>query len=1093
MSTTQPTQESQGLHTAQSTPELEGLRTLCSIDTKSLTPEHQAHTEGEIERGAVVVAQLPLPQLTKISPAHLAEWVEGSGVPEAIVRLAVQSLNDRTVIAQRINWKKYLDKHALGWWVSSIDLSTMQLSDVGQFKPDEPVMMSPEDEDGSKYLTRKDKPYDAIALPHPDKDFWPRVIDDPSHPVELIEGPKKAGCLVGLDYAALALCGVTMGLQKGGKNLVKNLEILAVEGRPIRIVFDADLATNPDIRRALKALATVLKKKGCVVSVVIIPVELESKGMDDVWANHGPEKVKEIMDNAVPYSAWLKSLEARVQATQSSDRKKANGSKTKGKGKKKEKDFGIKWGENTLAKEIAEKYRVKLAWHIQAQKWMRYEANNEGIWGEEPEEIVKSVVIAELDQIAGHKAVAQRQAQIAEAIAADQIDIAEALEAEPLEVRSYTHGFVSGVMKFLQSFLAAKRWDEETPGLIPLKNGVYNYLTGDFSKHSPGHHLTWTLPYDYIPLATCQPITDWLLSATGDKQTARLLIAFLRSIVTGRTDIHRFLELVGPGGSGKSTATRLAQALTGTENTHTTTLAKLEGSRFETACLWNKRLAVINDSERYAGNVTVLKAMTGSDTIPNEAKFVQSTQGFVFPGKVILTCNEIVQSADYTSGLERRRITIPFKNRIPVGQQKNLIEIKGDRVTGEFAAYLPGLFNLVMQMSDKEMEWLLKDTEESVPILNQQKSETLLDINPIADWLNYCVVHDPTTRVQVGLALPDKDHDSQTSYLNINTWLYASYCEYSKNSGSRSVAVRRFVNLLDDLVINQIKLDGVAREKGSSGRSYFRGLRIRRDGDDDDIPSPVTGKIINESVRDSQDTVRDTMRDETVGNQESQGSEGKIEKSENIFNDFSNLAEKNLADEKISNFCSEKVEKGDVALEFLSDKDLTPHAIPHTIPQLPSQKPTESVTSPEPETAPALPTVPPITPSTGSSQSNLLLLQDYARRIGEALGYQSPATAKAIAEYIQESIVNQEITESELAEVAGIRNWQAFTALRNLTEDEQNLVEIVQQAIASNDAETAKSALSSLKEVCNSGAADRQKVWNSLAESERIAFKALVQ
>jgi hypothetical protein len=56
------------------------------------------------------------------------------------------------------------------------------------------------------------------------------------------------------------------------------------------------------------------------------------------------------------------------------------------------------------------------------------------------------------------------------------------------------------------------------------------------------------------------------------------------------------------------------------------------------------------------------------------------------------------------------------------------------------------------------------------------------------------------------------------------------------------------------------------------------------------------------------------------------------------------------------------------------------------------------------------------------------------------------------------------------------------------------LVEIVQQAIASNDAETAKSVLSSLKEVCNSGAADRQKVWNSgLTESEREAFSALIQ
>jgi hypothetical protein len=131
--------------------------------------------------------------------------------------------------------------------------------------------------------------------------------------------------------------------------------------------------------------------------------------------------------------------------------------------------------------------------------------------------------------------------------------------------------------------------------------------------------------------------------------------------------------------------------------------------------------------------------------------------------------------------------------------------------------------------------------------------------------------------------------------------------------------------------------------------------------------------------------------------------------------------------------------------------------------------------------------------STGSSQSRLLLLQEYAQRIMEAIGFQSPAVGRAIAGDIQRSLVAKDISESELVELAGAETYQAFTTLRALTDNEVDLVEIVQKAIASNDAEIAKSVLSSLKEVCNSGAADRQKVWNSLAESERVAFKALVQ
>jgi hypothetical protein len=183
-----------------------------------------------------------------------------------------------------------------------------------------------------------------------------------------------------------------------------------------------------------------------------------------------------------------------------------------------------------------------------------------------------------------------------------------------------------------------------------------------------------------------------------------------------------------------------------------------------------------------------------------------------------------------------------------------------------------------------------------------------------------------------------------------------------------------------------------------------------------------------------------------------------------------------------------------------------------------------SIAPPELETAPTAPTAQPLAPSdlkpkseqaisdadaetirklsaqeptstlsAGSSQSKLLLLQEYAERIMAAIGFQSPAVGRAISRDIQKSIAAGEFSSAELAEFVGVEIYQAFTVLRLPNEEESELVKFVRVAIASNDAETAKSVLSSLKEVCNSGAADRQKVWNSLAESERVAFKALVQ
>jgi putative DNA primase/helicase len=156
-------------------------------------------------------------------------------------------------------------------------------------------------------------------------------------------------------------------------------------------------------------------------------------------------------------------------------------------------------------------------------------------------------------------------------------------------------------------------------------------------------------------------------------------------IVKGRSDLQRYLELVGPGGTGKSTYIRLAMALVGLRNTHTTTLQRLEGNRFETASIRGKRLVVITDSERYAGNVSVLKAITGGDSLPYEAKFQQSTGGFTPTTMVVVAANEVVQSADYTSGLERRRLTVPLKNQIACEQQRNLIECVASNFMGSLS------------------------------------------------------------------------------------------------------------------------------------------------------------------------------------------------------------------------------------------------------------------------------------------------------------------------------------------------------------------------------------------------------------------------
>jgi putative DNA primase/helicase len=276
------------------------------------------------------------------------------------------------------------------------------------------------------------------------------------------------------------------------------------------------------------------------------------------------------------------------------------------------------WSQSDIAEYLGEKYSWQLAWNIQEQEWYHYSSVREGIWSKDSSERIGRLVKSELKAIASELALMGKK--------------------KP----SYTIGFINGITALLKYDLEVDRWNEST-GLLPLLNGVFDLETKKLLPHSPENKLTWCLPYEYNPIFTCEPIEEWLLTmCQGDRQLLELLRAYLLGIVTGRTDWQKYLELIGAGGTGKSTFTRLAIALVGVENVHTTTLQKLEKCKFEAASILGKRLVLINDSERYASDVTKLKNLTGQDTLPFEVKFKQSRGGFTPDALVIVTTIDIL-------------------------------------------------------------------------------------------------------------------------------------------------------------------------------------------------------------------------------------------------------------------------------------------------------------------------------------------------------------------------------------------------------------------------------------------------------------------
>ena len=596
------------------------------------------------------------------------------------------------------------------------------------------------------------------------------------------------------------------------------------------------------------------------------------------------------------------------------------------------------WSQSDIAEYLAEKYQSQLAWNTDLQEWYYYGSVTPGIWSKGSTERIGRLVKSEIGAIAR--------------------EIGKASNKKP----TYTISFVNGVTALLKFDLEVDKWNE-AEGLLPLLNGVLDLETKQLLPHSPENKLTWCLPYKYNTLATCKPIQEWLLTMCGgDRNLVQLMRAYLLGIVTGRTDWQKYLELVGAGGTGKSTFTRLATALVGQDNVHTTTLQKLEKSKFETASIAGKRLVLINDSERYAGEVGKLKNLTGQDTLPYEVKFKQSKGGFTPNALVIVTTNEVIQSADYTSGLARRRISIPMFNTISSDRQKNLIEHKNGKMYGDFFPYIPGLLNWVLDMDEDTATSIVKNYEAKVPSLLAMKARTLVETNPIADWLDSCVVYKPEAQTNVGVAKRDKDSNSPFWYLDTEKWLYPNYCEYCHNSGTKAVSLRRFVNLLSDLGKNQLGLD-ISKERDRFG-SYFVGLKIR--DVNDNSPPLITGNssIVKNIVPASRSTnvinrlwtmmidkvmdVMDSVMVESAGSDGCYGYDGIFQKSSELENSVESKVDCNTKNQE-SKEEKEILEEVASSLDLKSRACLPPHSAVLEMPSQSSQNKSKGKTQQEVE------------------------------------------------------------------------------------------------------------------------------------------------
>jgi phage/plasmid-associated DNA primase len=397
-----------------------------------------------------------------------------------------------------------------------------------------------------------------------------------------------------------------------------------------------------------------------------------------------------------------------------------------------------------------------------------------------------------------------------------KVEVAGDIRSKLLQVRNkggIIEGFntklINDVNDQLQSALYFKEWYEGSRYLL-FTNGVLDIETRELLPFNRELYLTQQQPYAYDLAATCEEIVKWLKHVQRDSwNRTQVLRAWLRATLLGRYEMQKFVEIVGPGKSGKSTYANLAVALVGRKNVYSTDFENLEKNRFEAAGYMGKKLLLFQDADRWGGSVSRLKAITGSDWIRSERKYQNENQEpFQFKGVVIITANEAIQSTDYTSGLARRRLTIPFDRPFTGGpnEQRELIKFnqKGEP-EGDFAPLLPGLVNWLLDMTEEEMRSYLMETSKRVEFFKKYEKMQNLRSNPLLDWLEHKVIYDPGVASAIGFT-KNAPMGSSNIYANQDKWLYASYAEFSRQCNTGVMSRSRFEVLLMDILTHQLDL-----------------------------------------------------------------------------------------------------------------------------------------------------------------------------------------------------------------------------------------------------------------------------------------------
>lgn len=230
---------------------------------------------------------------------------------------------------------------------------------------------------------------------------------------------------------------------------------------------------------------------------------------------------------------------------------------------------------------------------------------------------------------------------------------------------------------------------ERLPHLVPFKNGLLDYSTGDLLDHSPAIFNTYQLPYNYDAAAECPQWQKFLNDVFAhDPAAIAALQEFFGYVLSGRTDLQKGFMLIGPPRSGKGTISHMLQELVGAPGNVCTMQLSSFRNTFALAQAVGKPLMVLEDMRGNARSteaaVLAMLSIIGGDSVEINPKG-KPQYATTLPCRVFAVSNELPTLADSSAAAPNRFIYAEtYQGHL--GKEDTTLPAR-------LATELPGVFN----------------------------------------------------------------------------------------------------------------------------------------------------------------------------------------------------------------------------------------------------------------------------------------------------------------------------------------------------------------------------------------------------------------